>query len=56
MAKLVEPLGADIIGVNKKGKPVDGCSKIITIDKLDLYYQKQIFYTLHCQKLQKLLI
>ncbi|MBC8295217.1 MAG: D-2-hydroxyacid dehydrogenase [Pelagibacterales bacterium] len=35
MAKLVEPLGANIIGVNKKGKPVDGCSKIIRIDKLD---------------------
>jgi phosphoglycerate dehydrogenase-like enzyme len=35
MAKLVEPLGAKIIGVNKKGKPVVGCSKIITIDKLD---------------------
>ena len=35
MAKLVEPLGANIIGVNKKGKPVDGCSKIITIDKLN---------------------
>ena len=35
MAKLVEPLGANIIGVNKKGKPVKGCSKIITIDKLD---------------------
>jgi len=35
MAKLVEPLGANITGVNKKGKPVKGCSKIITIDKLD---------------------
>ena len=35
MAKLVAPLGANIIGVNKKGKSVDGCSKIITIDKLD---------------------
>jgi phosphoglycerate dehydrogenase-like enzyme len=35
MAKLVEPLGANIIGVNKKGKPVEGCSKIITIEKLD---------------------
>ena len=35
MAKLVEPLGANIIGVNKKGKPVEGCSKIITIDKID---------------------
>ena len=36
MAKLAAPLGANIIGVNKKGKPVEGCSKIITIDKLDL--------------------
>ena len=35
MAKLVEPLGANIIGVNKRGKPVVGCSKVITIDKLD---------------------
>ena len=32
MAKLVAPLGANIIGVNKKGKPVEGCSKIITIE------------------------
>ena len=36
MAKLLEPLGANIIGVNKKGNPVVGCSKIITIDKLDM--------------------
>jgi phosphoglycerate dehydrogenase-like enzyme len=35
MAKLVAPLGANIIGVNKKGKSAMGCSKIITIDKLD---------------------
>jgi phosphoglycerate dehydrogenase-like enzyme len=35
MAKLVEPLGANIIGVNKKGKSVEGCSKIITIEKID---------------------
>jgi phosphoglycerate dehydrogenase-like enzyme len=35
MAKLVAPLGANIIGVNKKGKSVEGCSKIMTIDKLD---------------------
>ena len=35
MAKLVAPLGANIIGVNKKGKPVDGCKKIITIDKIN---------------------
>ena len=35
MAKLVEPLGANIIGVNKKGRPVEGCSKVITIEKID---------------------
>ena len=35
MAKLVKPLGANIIGVNKKRKPVEGCSRIIGIDKLD---------------------
>ena len=36
MAKLVEPLGANIIGVNKKGKSVEGCSKIIKIEKIDM--------------------
>ena len=35
MAKLVAPLGASIIGVNKKGRMVEGCSKVITIDKID---------------------
>ena len=35
MAKLVAPLGANIIGVNKRGKSVEGCSKVITIDKID---------------------
>ena len=35
MAKLVSALGANIIGVNKKGKKVEGCIKVITIDKLD---------------------
>ena len=35
MAKLVSPLGANIIGVNKRGKSVEGCSKVITIDKID---------------------
>ena len=33
MAKLVAPLGANIIGVNKKGKKVEGCSEVITVDK-----------------------
>lgn len=40
MAKLVEPLGANIIGVNKKGKSVEGCSQILTIDKLDTVLPK----------------
>ena len=35
MAKLVAPLGANIIGVNKRGQMIKGCSKVITIDKLD---------------------
>ena len=35
MTKLLSPLGANIIGVNKKGRIVEGCSKIITIDKID---------------------
>ena len=35
MAKLVAPLGANIIGVNKRGRIVEGCKKIITIDKID---------------------
>ena len=35
MIKLLSPLGAKIIGVNKKGGSVDGCSKIYTIDKID---------------------
>ena len=40
MAKLVGPLGANIIGVNKKGKSVEGCSQILTIDKLDTVLPK----------------
>ena len=35
MAKLLAPLGVNIIGVNKRGRMVDGCSKIVTIDKID---------------------
>ena len=35
MVKLIAPLGANIIGVNKKGGMVKGCSKIITTDKID---------------------
>jgi phosphoglycerate dehydrogenase-like enzyme len=35
MAKLVAPLGANIIGVNKRGKNVEGCSRVVTIDKIN---------------------
>ena len=40
MAKLVAPLGANIIGVNKKGKKVEGCSEVITVDKIDAVLPK----------------
>jgi len=35
MIKLLAPLGAKIIGVNKKGNNVEGCSKVVTTDKID---------------------
>jgi len=40
MIKLIAPLGANIIGVNKKGKMVKGCSKVITTDKIDTVLPK----------------
>jgi phosphoglycerate dehydrogenase-like enzyme len=35
MICLLAPLGPKIIGVNRKGGAVDGCSKVITVDKID---------------------
>ena len=35
MIRLLAPLGANIIGVNRKGRPVKGCKKIVTVDKID---------------------
>ena len=35
MIKHIYKLGADVIGVNKNGKQVEGCSKVITFDKID---------------------
>ena len=35
MIRLLAPLGANIIGVNRKGRPVEGCKKIVTVDKID---------------------
>ena len=35
MIKHISKLGAEVIGVNRRGKTVDGCSKVITFDKID---------------------
>ena len=35
MIKHISKLGANVIGVNRRGKNVEGCSKIITFDKID---------------------
>jgi len=35
MIKLIAPLGANIIGVNKKGRMVEGCSKVIKSNAID---------------------
>ena len=35
MIKHISKLGAEVIGVNRRGKGVDGCSKVITFDKID---------------------
>ena len=43
MIKLLAPLGANIIGVNKKGGKVEGCSKVITVDKIDSVLPKADF-------------
>lgn len=34
-ARLLEPLGSRIIGVNRQGGPVKGCSEIIPVERLD---------------------
>jgi phosphoglycerate dehydrogenase-like enzyme len=35
MIRLLAPLGPNIIGVNRKGRPVEGCAKVVTVDKID---------------------
>ena len=35
MIKHISKLGAEVIGVNRKGKDVEGCSRVITFDKID---------------------
>ena len=35
MIKHISNLGAEVIGVNRKGRAVEGCSKIVSFDKID---------------------
>ena len=35
MAKHINLLGANVIGVNKRGKKVEGCNEVITVEKID---------------------
>ena len=35
MIKHISKLGAEVIGVNRKGKEIEGCSKIFTFEKID---------------------
>ena len=35
MIEHISSLGANVIGVNRRGRNVDGCSKVITFDKID---------------------
>ena len=35
MAKHINLLGANVIGVNKKGKKVEGCNEVITVENID---------------------
>lgn len=34
-ARLLQPLGPQIIGVNRQGSPVEGCNKIVPVEKID---------------------
>ena len=35
MIKHISSLIANVIGVNRRGRKVEGCSKVITFDKID---------------------
>jgi phosphoglycerate dehydrogenase-like enzyme len=43
MIKHISQLGANVIGVNRKGKSVEGCSKVITFDQIDEVLPKADF-------------
>ena len=35
MIKHISALGANVIGINRRGRKVEGCSKVITFDRID---------------------
>ena len=43
MAKHIKSLGANVIGVNKRGKAVEGCNEVITIENIDSALRKADF-------------
>ena len=43
MAKHIKSLGANVIGVNKRGKAVEGCNEVITIENIDSALPKADF-------------
>jgi phosphoglycerate dehydrogenase-like enzyme len=43
MAKHIKSLGANVVGVNKRGKKVDGCNEVITIENIDSVLPKADF-------------
>ena len=44
MIKHINSLGANVIGVNRRGRKVEGCVKVITYDKIDRFCQRLIFF------------
>ena len=43
MIKHISLLGAKVIGVNRRGRAVEGCSKVITFDRIDEVLPKADF-------------
>ena len=44
MIKHISSLGAKVIGVNRRGRAVEGCSKVITFDRIDEVFLRLIFF------------
>ena len=43
MIKHISSLGANVIGINRRGRKVEGCSKVLTYDKIDEVLPKADF-------------